>query len=211
MSTHTMPVSGPSPHLTFLAALIRVLITVHTLTQGALAARLVMLLPWTMDAVVTVTNPKRAIVFVAGTAAAAMAVGLAQLIRHNRRTRPQPATAAGDHEGSGQQPGAAPDPASSTDNDADAAAVLTDLAKIAATVTVQIAPDGSITVSGIPANVPPDLGLVVAEIATEAALKQLARIIPLRPNPNRDDRRLLTKAARDAIKAEAAQRARQAA
>jgi hypothetical protein len=36
------------------------LISLHALTQGTLAARIVQALPWTMDAIITITNPTRA-------------------------------------------------------------------------------------------------------------------------------------------------------
>ena len=58
---------------------------------------------------------------------------------------------------------------------------------------------------------PDDLGQAVAEIALDAAMRHIRRTLPVRPNPSRDDRRLFTKAARDAIRAEAARRKEQAA
>ena len=57
------------------------LISVHALTQGALAAKLVAALPWTMDAVIAVTNPTRALAFVAGTMLIAMGVAAARLAK----------------------------------------------------------------------------------------------------------------------------------
>jgi hypothetical protein len=58
-------------------------------------------------------------------------------------------------------------------------------------------------VTGIPDAVPEDLGQVVAEIALDAAMRQVRRTLPVRPVPSRDDRRLFAKAARDAVRAEA--------
>jgi hypothetical protein len=54
--------------------------------------------------------------------------------------------------------------------------------------------------------VPPDLGQAVAEMALDAATPQLERTLRLRRTPTRDDRRVLTKVAHDAIRVEAARR-----
>jgi hypothetical protein len=165
------------------------LISVHALTQGALASRIVQALPWTMVAVITMTNPTRALMFVAGTMLIAMGVAAARLAR---QIRPEPPTA---NEGVAAVP-----------NTGFEAEVLTDLSIIAGKVNVETQRDGSIVVTGIPDTVPTDLGQVVAEIALDAAMRQIRRTLPVRPVPSRDDRRLFTKAARDAIRAEAARR-----
>ena len=73
-------------------------------------------------------------------------------------------------------------------------------------VNVEIQRDGSVVVTGIPDSVPADLGQAVAEIALDAAMQHIHRTLPVRPNPSRDDRRLFTKTARDAIRAEAQRR-----
>lgn len=169
------------------------LISLHALTQGALAARVVQALPWTMDAIITITNPPHALAFVAGTMLIAIAVAAARLARKVRRPEPPTATAA-----------AAAVPVAE-DTQAEIV-VLTDLAVIAGKVNVEVQRDGSVVVTGIPDTVPPDLGQVVAEIALDAAMRQIRRTLPVRPEPSRDDRRLFTKAARDAIRAEAARR-----
>ncbi|MCU0298534.1 MAG: hypothetical protein MUF33_08455 [Candidatus Nanopelagicales bacterium] len=169
------------------------LIGIHAHTQGTLAARIVQALPWTMDAIITLTNPTRALAFVAGTMVIAMGVAAARLARQIRQPEPPTATAA-----------AAAVP---TAEDAQAEiVVLTDLAVIAGKVNLEVQRDGSVVVTGIPETVPPDLGQAVAEIALDAAMRQVRRTLPVRPVPSRDDRRLFTKAARDAIRAEAAQR-----
>jgi hypothetical protein len=89
--------------------------------------------------------------------------------------------------------------------------VRTDETVIAAKVNVEIQRDGSVVVTGILDTVPEDLGQVVAEIALEAAMRHIRRTLPVRPVPSSDDRRVLTKAARDAIRAEAQRRAGRAA
>jgi hypothetical protein len=165
------------------------LISIHALTQGTLAARIVQALPWTMDAILAITNPTRALVFVAGTMVVAMGVAAARLAR---QIQPEPPTA---------NAGVAVVPEPELELD-----VLTDLMVIAGKVNVEIQRDGSVVVTGIPDTVPEDLGQVVAEIALEAAMRQIRRTLPVRPVPSRDDRRLFTKAARDAVRAEAARR-----
>jgi hypothetical protein len=78
-----------------------------------------------------------------------------------------------------------------------------DLVAVAARLTIDVAPDGSVTVNGIPDDLPEDEARRIAEVATEAAVKQLRRILPARPVPSRDDRRLLNKVPREAVRAEA--------
>lgn len=70
------------------------LTSLHAITQGALAAKVVAALPWTMDAVVAITNPTRALAFVIGTAVTAMAVAAARLARESRRPEPPAADTA---------------------------------------------------------------------------------------------------------------------
>jgi hypothetical protein len=61
-------------------------------------------------------------------------------------------------------------------------------------------------VEGIPAMIPADLREVVAGIAADAAVGHVQRTLRVRPTPSRDDRRLWTKAAREALIAEAKRR-----
>ncbi len=152
-----------------------------------------------MGAVIAATTPLRALGFVAAaTTATALGVALLRLLRTPNAPRPTHAAAAA---------AAVPVTLVPDGTTPDEARVLTDLGLIAATVHVQIQPDGSVTVTGIPDTVPPDLGHAIAEIALEAATRQLERTLRIRRTPNRDDRRVLTKVARDAIRAEAARRA----
>lgn len=72
--------------------------------------------------------------------------------------------------------------------------------ELAATVTVDLSPDGSVTVNGIPDWVPEHLREDVAHIAADAAIRQMRRTLKLRTTPNRDDRRLFTKVARQALR-----------
>ena len=83
---------------------------------------------------------------------------------------------------------------------------MTDLAEIAKTVHVIVEADGSAVVEGIPAAVPEDLREVVASIAADAAVTHMQRTVRVRPTPSRDDWRLFTKAAREALIAEARRR-----
>ena len=84
--------------------------------------------------------------------------------------------------------------------------MLTDLAEIARTVHVVVDTDGSVVVEGIPASVPEELREVVARIAADGAVTHMQRTLRVRPTPSRDDRRLWTKAAREALVAEARRR-----
>ena len=59
---------------------------------------------------------------------------------------------------------------------------------------------------GIPATVPADLREVVARIAADAAVRHMQRTLRVRPTPSRDDRRLWSKVAREALVAEAKRR-----
>ena len=72
--------------------------------------------------------------------------------------------------------------------------------QLATTVTVDLSPDGSVTVNGIPHWVPEHLREDVAHIAADAAIRQMRRTLKLRTTPNRDDRRLFTKVARQALR-----------
>jgi len=58
-------------------------------------------------------------------------------------------------------------------------------------------------VHGIPTDIPPALGTQIARIATDAATARLDKLLTHRPTLTRDDRRLLTKTARDAIRTHA--------
>lgn len=127
-----------------------------------------------MDAVITITNPTRALVFVAGTAAVAMGVAAARLAKQLRAPEPPTAAAAA----------AYMPPVQDSEVDLE---VLTDLSVIAGKVSVEIQRDGSVILTGIPDTVPEDLGQVVAEIALDAAMRQVRRTLPVQPNPSRDD------------------------
>ncbi len=71
---------------------------------------------------------------------------------------------------------------------------------VAASVRVEITNDGSVVVVGIPNAVPREYGEIIARIATDAALKHWNRTRVTRPCPSRDDRRLFTKAAKEAVR-----------
>ncbi len=69
-----------------------------------------------------------------------------------------------------------------------------------------VEPDGSIRVEGLPATWSEEARQAVAAIAADAAVGQLQRIVRTRRPTTRDDRRLLTKVAREAVSAEARRR-----
>lgn len=74
------------------------------------------------------------------------------------------------------------------------------LREVAAHLNVEVTPDGSVVVHVIPDTLPDDVGLRVAEVAAKAATERLERIFMRKPFVNRDDRRLLTKVAREAVR-----------
>ncbi len=71
---------------------------------------------------------------------------------------------------------------------------------------IEITNDGSVVVHGIPKSIATEYGEVIAQIATDAALKHWRRTRTSRPTPSRDDRRLFTKAAKEALRKHAAER-----
>lgn len=172
---------------------------VHSLSQGLLAVKIVQAAPSLMTAVIWITNPWRTLALVAGVALIAMGVALARLVHGSRQQEPlvdegpefypePPAAAA-------QVPfTVVPDPEP----------ILVephiDWAAVVSSVPVEFTNDGSVIVVGIPNAVPRNYGEIIARIATEAALKHWNRTRVSRPCPSRDDRRLFTKAAKEAVR-----------
>lgn len=74
---------------------------------------------------------------------------------------------------------------------------------IAASVYIEITPQGALLVHGIPETVPEPYVDTVADIASTAAVAQLRRTIRSRPTPSRDDKRLFTKVAKEALRSQA--------
>jgi hypothetical protein len=60
-----------------------------------------------------------------------------------------------------------------------------------------------VLVHGIPGDLPDEVGLRVAKIAADAAAARLEKVLLHRAVPNRDDKRLLTKVAREAVRTQA--------
>lgn len=180
------------------------LLAVHTITQGAVAARVVQSFPWLMDAVITVTNPTRVVLFVAAVFVSALCITAARLMRWSPSPDPVGLRVDLVHP--------QVDPGTPTLQTGPRTTVPTwDFDRIAAQVNVEVTPDGSVLVHGIPAELPDDVGRHVAQIAADAAAERLRRVLLHRPVPNRDDRRLLTKTAREALRAEGRRAARSAA
>ena len=165
---------------------------VHTLTQGLLAVKIVRAMPWLMTAVVWATSPWRTLALVGAAGVAAMLIALARLIRSTQDDEapdPEPPVAAAGTRPVAVAPGQAPAPMPVIDWDA-----------VAASVRIEISNDGSVVVVGIPNSIPRQYGEVIARIATDAALKHWNRTRVSRPTPSRDDRRLFTKAAKEAVR-----------
>jgi len=170
----------------------------HTLTQGLLAFRIVQAAPALMTAVVWATDPWRTLGLVTAVAAGAMTVALARLLHGNQADvtgdggEPQPPSPA-----AAQRPAdAQPEPRVARVPDLP----VIDWDAVAASVRIEIGNDGSVVVVGIPNSVPREYGEVIARIATDAALTHWNRTRASRPTPSRDDRRLFTKAAKEALR-----------
>ena len=74
-----------------------------------------------------------------------------------------------------------------------------DLREVAAHLNVEVAQDGAVVVHGIPEGVQDEVGLRVAQVAAQAARARLERILLHKSSLSRDDRRLLTRVARQAV------------
>ncbi len=85
--------------------------------------------------------------------------------------------------------------------------MLSDLEQAVRQVRVEIRADGCVAVHGIPDTVPHEVGQALADGAQEEAERQLRRMLRIRAVPTRDDRRVVTKAAREAAAAEVRRRA----
>jgi hypothetical protein len=168
-------------------------LAVHAVSKGVVAAKIVAAVPASMDLVIAATNPWLALAAVGVVTLSAMGIALARLM------------AAGDHDGP-DDGGTEAVPSAVQADAEDVEGVLTDLEQIARTVHVVVQTDGSVVVEGIPTTVPEDLREVVARIAADAAVKHMQRTLRVRPIPSRDDRRPFTKAAREALVAEAKRR-----
>lgn len=178
---------------TTVAGLAAGLLMVHEATSGALAAWIIDQVPGMLNLVRGVTNPWISLAVVVLSTAAAMGLAFLRLLNAGK-----PRTQGPDDQGP-DDPAVASDWhrwQGSIDEEA--------LESLVSGLHVSVAPDGSVSVSGIPDWVPANLRSHLAKVAADAALKQWERTIRTRPNPNRDDRRLFTKAARDAVRGYAA-------
>jgi hypothetical protein len=146
-----------------------------------------------MEAVLTLTNPARALMIVTGAFLAALGFAAYRLL-----DRPQPPTPdePARNDGSLLDP-ATPDPMVENRTITEP---IYDLDRIAASLNVEVTPDGSVLVHGVPTDLPEDVGLHVAHVAADAATARLEKVLLHRAAPNRDDRRLLTKVAREAVR-----------
>lgn len=172
------------------------LLAVHSITRGAAATKVVSALPWAMEAVLTLTNPVKVLMLVTGVFIAALGFAAFRLLDRADRPNPDVPTQAGEPLGDPGTPVLVAEPRKMAQLDYD-------LERIAAQVNVEVTPDGSVLVHGIPTELPEEIGHQVAKIAADAATARLEKVLLHRPVPNRDDRRLLTKCAREAVRAEA--------
>lgn len=168
-----------------------IVLGIHTLTHGAVSARIVQALPWAMDAIVTMTNPAWALAAVGIAFTTAMALAALRVLRHPSLD-PDPDEL--------QSPGGLDLATPNLPTGPRRLSAEQDYRPLIASLNIEITPDGTVLVHGIPDHIPVDLGAQLAEIAADAATARLERILLHRAVPTRDDRRLLTKVARDAVR-----------
>ena len=178
-----------------------ILLGVHALTHGALAARLVMALPAAMTVAAWITQPINALMLVAGAFAASTVLAGVLLARQVNTPSPREPQAQSELIDPGTPDLIAERPRP---------LAVAELNKVAASLNVEIAPDGSVLVHGVPDDLPADAAREIAGIAADAAADRLRRILLHRPLPNRDDRRLITKVAREAVRSRGGRPARTA-
>ena len=171
------------------AQIFAIVLSVHTLTKGALAAKIVSFLPWTMEAVIAVTNPFIALGVVAAVFVSAVLVA-GMTLTCSTPEDPQPVKLTMNDEPHEMSPLSS-----------------WKLEEIAAKLRIEVTIDGSVIVHGIPTEIPVQEGERIAQIAAEAAVARLQKIWPLRQRLTRDDRRLITKIAREAVRGQARQAA----
>lgn len=165
------------------------LLVIHEATSGAVAAWIVGQMPALLKVVGWVTNAWMSLAMVALSTLGAMGLALLRLLNAGKTAETGP-----DDDGPD-------DPAAASDWTRWQASIDEQaLDSLVNGLHVSVAPDGSVSVSGIPEWVPANLRNHLAKVAADAALKQWERTIRKRPNPSRDDRRLFTKAARDAVR-----------
>ena len=183
------------------AQVFAVILTLHSISRGALAAKAVQVLPWAMDAVVWATNPIIAVMVVGAVFVGALVIAGLSLLWSG-----EPEDDGDPDEAPIEEP-VEPKQAVTEEplDNVDQLVIPWDLADIAAQLRIEVTIDGSVIVHGIPDVLPRDVGEQVATIAAQAAVARLERILPHRQTLNRDDRRLLTKVARQAVRAQAQQ------
>lgn len=148
-------------------------------------------------------QPWKALALVAGTFLVAMGVTLARFLTARPLEDGEYEPAAGNQEPWNARSTGHEDPSAGGGHAkplGEPGKAAVDLDEVAATVTIEVAPDGTVTVHGIPDTLPREDGQRIADLAAKAAEKHLERILRTRRAPNRDDRRLLTKVAREAIR-----------
>lgn len=169
------------------------LMMIHEATSGAIAKWLIQQVPALVTVVGWVTNPWASLLLVALSTLGAIGLALIRLLSAGE-PGPEPTDDNGPE-----------DPAGAEDWTRWQASIDQEaLDSLVHGLHVSVAPDGSVSVSGIPEWVPENMRNHVAKVAANAALKQWERTIRTRPTPSRDDRRLFTKAARDAVRRQAA-------
>lgn len=168
-------------------------LAVHAITKGAVAARIVRLIPAAMTAVVWLTSPWKLLLAVLGVMAGATAFSA---VRVARMTTPPPVKPTPIRTPKTQSP-PVEEPVTEPELSRE------DFESLVAGLKVVIAVDGSIEVHGIPASLPPEEQQRIAQTAADAATEQLQRLVRRGRPISSADRRTVTKVAQAAVLADA--------
>lgn len=193
------------------ARVISAFTALNTLTDGAAVRRLLTWLPIGLRRPVLFTGAAAGLLLIAAvTVIAVMCEGLRGWF-HRRTRRATAAATSAPTGGGGPEAPKRPTPTPPTPSARRAPSMEEELAaldwaSIADGIRVEITANGSVVVHGLPQGMPPHLRDRVAGIAADAAITQLRRTVKHRPTPSRDDRRLFTKVAREALRSHARRR-----
>lgn len=164
-------------------------LALHAITKGAVAARIVRLIPAAMTAVVWLTSPWKLLLAVLGVMAGATQFSA---VRVARMTTPPPVKPTPIRTPKTQSP-PVEEPVTEPELSRE------DFESLVASLKVVIAVDGSIEVHGIPAALPPAEQQEIAQTAADAATEQLQRLVRRGRPISSADRRTVTNAAQSAV------------
>lgn len=177
---------------TVAAGIAAAVMVIHEASSGVVATWLAQQVPSLVNAIAWMTNPWLCLAAVAACTVTAMGVAFLRLLHASKEST-------ADVEGGPDDPDDGASVGDSWDQWKEQLGDL-DLDAVVSSLHISIAPDGSVIVDGIPPEIPASLRKKVAQVAADAAVRQWERTARKRRTPSRDDRRLFTKAARDAVR-----------